>query len=209
MRPAMVATVAAVVLGAACGVDTIPSGLRATPEGNGPTVKFDTAHRPLPEVPLPNDVATFADPTSRTGRRLNVSLVAPTSFERRAREDFSTMEGWGVSAPITVAFERPDGVAETEPAIDLDDFAGRMQRADHDFSDDPIYVVNLSAGLPVFLEAGHGYFPVTVRDPFKYFPLDPKASEGNLIFETIEEGAGLPQSAYRPELDRDFDGILD
>jgi hypothetical protein len=208
MRPALIATVAAVLLGA-CGVDTIPSGLRKTPEGNGPTVKFDTAHRPLPEVPLPNDVATFADPTSRTGRRINVSLVAPTSMERRAREDFAVMEGWGVSSPISVAFERPDDVPETEPAIDLDDVAVRMQRGDHDFSDDPVYVVNLSTGLPDFLDGGTGYYPVTVRDPFRYFPNDPKASEGNTVFETIEEGAGLPQSAYRPELDRDFDGVLD
>ena len=209
MRAAMLATAFAIVFASACDVDTIPQGLRRTPEGNGPTVKFDTAHRPLPEVPLPNDVATFADPTSRTGRRINVSLVAPTAIERRAREDFASMEGWGVSAPITVAFERPAEVPDTEPAIDLDDFASRMQRADHDFSDDPVYVINLSTGLPVFLEAGHGYFPVTVRDPFKYFPNDPKASEGNTIFETVEEGAGLGQSAYRPELDRDFDGVLD
>src|SRR5688572_10493763 len=178
MRPAMLAMALAVCLASACDVDTIPHGLRQSPDGNGPTVKFDTAHRPLPEVPLPNDVATFADPTSRTGRRINVSLVAPTAMERRAREDFSMIEGWGVNAPITVSFERPDGVPETEPAIDLDDVATRFQRNDHDFSDDPIYVVNLSTGIPVFLEGGQGYHPVTVRDPFRYFPNDPKASEG-------------------------------
>ena len=31
----------------------------------------------LPEVPLPNDVATYADPTSPTGLRLNASILAP------------------------------------------------------------------------------------------------------------------------------------
>src|SRR6185503_16267169 len=46
-------------------------------------------------------------------------------------------------------------------------------------------------------------------DPFRYGPNDPKASEPNLVFETVEEGAGLPQGAYRPALDRDFDGVLD
>lgn len=198
-----------VVAGGACGVDTAPDGLRATPDGNGPTVKFDVTHRPLPEVPLPNDLATFADPTSRTGRRINVSLVAPTFMERNAREDFTTMEGWGISSPISVAFERAHDADPAESAIDLEDVASRMQGDEHDLSNDPFYVVDLRTGLPVFLDVGNGYYPVTLRDPFRYFPNDSKAGESNLAFETIEEGAGLPQAAYRPELDRDFDGVLD
>lgn len=194
---------------AACGVDTAPDGLRRTPPGDGPVVKFDVTHRPLPEVPLPNDVATFADPTSRTGRRVNVSLVAPTQMERRAREDFATMEGWGTSSPISVSFERAAGADPREPALDLEDVVRRMRDDGHDLSNDPLYVVDLATGIPVFLDVGHGYYPVTLRDPWRYFPNDPKASESNLSFETVEEGAGLPQSAYRPELDRDFDGVLD
>ena len=193
----------------ACGVDTAPDGLRATPAGDGPMVKFDVTHRPLPEVPLPNDLATFADPTSRTGRRINVSLVAPTFMERNAREDFTSMEGWGISSPISVAFDRPASADPREAAIDLEDVAARMQGDEHDLSNDPIYIVNLTTGLPVFVDMGNGYYPVTLRDPHRYFPNDPKAGESNLAFETVEEGAGLPQSAYRPELDTDFDGVLD
>ncbi|MBX3215459.1 MAG: hypothetical protein KF850_25705 [Labilithrix sp.] len=192
-----------------CDVDTAPEGLRRTPEGTGPLVKFDTSHRPLPEVPLPNDVATFADPTSRTGVRVNVSLVAPTHMERRAREDFASMEGWGVSSPITVAFERGAATGPLEPAIDLDAVADRMTGDEHDPANDPFYVVNLTTGIPVPVDVESGYYPVVLRDPFRYGPNDPKASESNLVFETVEEGAGLPQSAYRPELDRDFDGVLD
>jgi len=205
----LVSAACILALGAACGIDTAPDGLRATPAGTGPVVKFDTAHRPLPEVPLPNDVACFADPTSRTGRRINVSLVAPTFMERNAREDFTSMEGWGISSPISVGFDRAPGSDPLAAAIDLEDVASRMQGDEHDLSNDPIYVVNLTTGLPVFLDVGNGYYPVVVRDPFRYLPNDPKASESNLAFETVEEGAGLPQSAYRPELDRDFDGILD
>ncbi len=208
MMRKILALVGFFVAASACEVDTIPAGLRRTPPGTGPRIKFDTAHRPLPEVPLPNDVATFADPTSRTGRRINVSLVAPTEMERRAREDFATMEGWGTSSPVSVAFERPDDVDPREPAIDLEDFASRMGDG-HDLSNDPVYLVDLTTGLPVFLDAETNYYPIAVRDPFRYFPNDPKASEPNLIFETVEEGAGLPQAAYRPELDRDFDGVLD
>jgi hypothetical protein len=198
-----------VALIGACGVDTAPDGLRATPDGDGPVVKFDVTHRPLPDVPLPNDLATFADPTSRTGRRVNVSLVAPTFIERNAREDFSTMEGWGISAPVSVAFARSPGADPREAAIDLEDVAARMQGDEHDLSNDPFYIVNLITGLPVFVDVGNGYYPVTLRDPHRYFPNDPKVGESNLSFETVEEGAGLAQSAYRPELDRDFDGVLD
>jgi len=201
--------VAIVVAAGGCEVDTAPDSLRRTPQGDGPTVKFDLVHRPLPEIPLPNDVATFADPTSRTGRRVNVSLVAPTHMERVAREAFSTMEGWGVTSPITVSFERGAGADPREAALDLDDLASRMQGDEHDLSNDPLYLVNLRTGVPVFLDVGSGAYPLTVRDPFRYFPNDPKAKENNLTFETTEEGAGLPQQAYRPDLDRDFDGVLD
>src|SRR4051794_34438009 len=117
----LTATLGVVVLAGACDVDTAPDGLRATPPGDGPMVKFDVSHRPLPDVPLPNDVATFADPTSRTGRRVNVSQVAPTFIERKAREDFTTMEGWGISSPITVAFAQSNGQNPVDAAIDLDD----------------------------------------------------------------------------------------
>ena len=205
----LLSAVATCVLGQACVIDTAPDGLRATPAGNGPVVKFDTSHRPLPEVPLPNDVATFADPTSRTGRRVNVSLVAPTRMEQQARSDFQTLEGWGVTAPISVSFARPEGADPREAAIDLEDVASRMQGDEWDLSNDPVYLVNLTTGLPVFVDAGNGLYPITVRDPHRYFPNDPKVAENNLSFETQEEAAGFPQSYYRPELDKDFDGVLD
>src|SRR5258708_3092966 len=98
---------------------TIPSALRATPPAPGPTVVFDLLRRPLPEIPAPNDVATFADPTSRTGRRINVSMVAPTHLEQSSRSGFSELEGWGTFAPISVAFSRDPGTAENAAAIDL------------------------------------------------------------------------------------------
>jgi hypothetical protein len=209
MRLAQLAFLVGVALAVGCEVDTAPAPLRRTPQGSGPVVRFDTSHRPLPEVPLPNDVATFPDPTSRTGRRVNVSLVAKTAMESRARQDFTTMEGWGVSAPITVAFDRAPGAAPDQAAIDLDAVAARMAGDEHDPSNDPFYVVNLTTGIPVLVDVESGYYPVVLRDPHRYGPNDPKAAESNLVFETVEEGAGLPQAAYRPELDRDFDGVLD
>src|SRR5258707_15507076 len=111
----------------ASSMDSILSGLKPPPAGPGATVVFDAIARPLPNIPLPNDVATFADPTSRTGRRINASLVAPTSMERIARQGFDDLEGWGTFAPITVAFQRADGADAHKPALDLDDVMNRMK----------------------------------------------------------------------------------
>ncbi len=188
-----------VLLDGACAIDTAPDGLRATPPGSGPQVVFDVAHRPLPEIPVPNDIATFADPTSRTGRRLNASLVAPTGMEQRAREGFDEMEGWGTFAPIAVAFKEP---------LDLGRIRDAMGRS-YDPVDDPVYVINLTTGVPVLLDVGKGNFPVALEDPTSYWPNDPRANEQNLLFESVEEAAGRPQAGYAPALDTDFDGVLD
>ena len=187
-----------------CGIDTAPDGARATPPGGGPTVVYDTTRRPLPEIPQPNDIATFADPTSRTGRRINTSSVSSTRLESVARAGFNTLEGWGTFAPITVAFAN---TTTDQPAVDLDDVARRT--ADYDPADDPFYVVDLTTGLPAILDMGKGSFPVALVDSKRYWPNDPRADQDSLLFETVEEGAGLPRGAYRADLDTDFDGVLD
>ena len=194
---------------ASCVVDTAPDGLRATPEGPGARVVYDLMRRPLAEIPLPNDAATFADPTSRTGRRVNVSLVAPTSMERVARTGLSELEGWGTYAPIWASFEKSPLADERLPALDLDQIRRRMPRGNFELSDDPVYVVNLKTGVPMILDMGSGALRMSLRDPGLYWANDPHAKESNLVFETREEGAGLTQRDYRPELDTDFDGVLD
>ncbi|HEY1956569.1 MAG TPA: hypothetical protein VGH28_13185 [Polyangiaceae bacterium] len=193
----------------ACSMDTIPDGLRATPTGPGATVIFDALARPLPNIPLPNDVATFADPTSRTGRRINASLFAPTYMERTARGAFDDVEGWGTFAPITVAFQKPPGADPHLPAIDLDNVIAHMKGDGYRFEDDPIYLVNLTTGIPMFLDMGNGNFPLGLRDPNRYWPNDPHVATDNLLYEANEEGAGLLQGDYTPALDQDFDGVLD
>ena len=93
-----------------------PSGLLSTPEGTGPMIQIDWDAHPLPEIPFPNDLATRPDSSSPTGLRLNISLVAPTRFEIDARETLNEMTGFGLYAPITVAFEHD---------IDLDNVIDR------------------------------------------------------------------------------------
>src|SRR5687768_10125206 len=104
-RFGFVAVLVVAVLGSGCTVDEAPAGLKRTPPGSGPVVRFDLYHQPLPEIPLPNDAAMWPDPTSRTGLRINASLVAATDIEIVAREKFDTLEGWGTFAPITVGFD--------------------------------------------------------------------------------------------------------
>ncbi len=203
----VISTCFALVLVAACGIDTIPQGARRTPPGDGPKVVFDVARRPLPEIPQPNDIATFPDPTSRTGRRINSSIVAPTRLETQARIDFDTLEGWGTFAPFTVAFERDPRTPETEPALDLEDIQTRTRGWDP--ADDPFYVIDLTTGVPVPLDLGKGSFPLALAERGKYWPNDPRSTADSVLLETAEEGAGLGQSAYRPALDTDFDGVLD
>lgn len=194
---------------AACAVDSAPNGLKDTPAGTGPTVQFDLSHRPLPNAPLPNDIATLADPSSRTGLRINASLVAPTSMEQGARAALDDLEGWGTFAPITVSFDRGANSDPRQPAIDLNDVIARMQNDGHDFSNDALYVINLKTGIPAMLDLGDGNFPITLQRTDQYWDNDLKHDQSNLLFETKEEGPGLVQGNYAPALDQDFDGVLD
>src|SRR5277367_1466456 len=167
LRPVM-AFVSLVVIASSCVMDQAPTGLRLTPTGPGATVRFDLAHQPLPDIPLPNDTATWPDPTSRTGLRLNSSLIAGTNMQRQAQQRFSQMEGWGTFAPITVSFDidptDPAYAGYTGPALDLANVMHRHQRDDYDFADDAVYLINLTTGVPVALDLGAGNFNFTLRD---------------------------------------------
>lgn len=157
---------------------------------------------PLPEIPLPNDVATWPDPTSPTGRRINASLIAPSSMERRLRQSFDRLDGWGTFAPITVRFDAP---------IDTDELIRRQGRgrfSAEGFARHAVYLVDLSSGVPVPLDVNTGLFPQVVADPHAYYTNDPRAGESNLLFETVDEdldGDGV----LDPGEDTDFDGVLD
>ena len=200
IRSVTMLTALATVAGAeGCAIDEAPGGVRRAVKTNGPTVQFDFAHKPLPNIPLPNDVATWPDPTSRTGRRINASLVAPTSIERNARSKFSQLEGWGTFAPIAIPFDKP---------LDAEDIKAHHADDDFKFEDDVVYLVNLKTGVPVPLDLGGGNFPVTLRELARYWPNDPRKGEANILFETVDEdknGNGL----LDPGEDTDFDGVLD
>jgi hypothetical protein len=186
----------------ACDGGGLPPRWRATPLGTGPRVVWDLTARPLPEIPLPNDMATWPDPSSPTGRRINASLVAPTGIESRLRARFDALDGWGTFAPITVSFDAP---------LDTDDLIARQggsRFSEGDFQRHAIYLVDLETGVPVPLDVNSGRFQLSVADPGGYYGNDPRGGESNVLFETVEEdrdGDGL----LDPLEDTDGDGVLD
>jgi len=192
---------ALLLLSAACADPA--EGLRETPSGSGPHIVFDLDRRPLAEIPFPNDVATRLDPSSPTGRRLNVSLTGATRLERQVRARLNTLDGFGTFQPITVAFDAP---------LDLGVFARYHQRNDH-AQDDVVFVVDIDPaspayGRPVPLDLGRGNYPVTQPKGATYFPGDPRKDALSLVFETVDEdldGDGV----LDPGEDTDNDGVLD
>jgi len=207
-----------------CTAEKVPDGLRRTPQGNGPIVRFDLEHKPLPEIPMPNNAAMWPDPTSRTGLRINASLVAPTHIEADAREKFDQLEGWGTFAPITVAFDKKNK-DDARPAIDLQNIKQRHQGDDYDFANDAVYVVNLTTGVPAVMDIGEGAFQYIVKDKNKYWKNDTRRSGENLFWDTADEtvdpatGKFDPdrtvdhtqngRAIYEPQWDTDFDGVID
>lgn len=204
-----VVAVTSAVSFAGCSADEAPAGLKTTPPGQGALIRYDMFHKPLPEIPLPNNLATWPDPSSRTGLRINASLVASTDIEYNSRAKMNEIEGWATYGSISVAFDMPDKDPD-ETALDLDNMVARHQRDDFDPANDAIYVVNLETGVPVPLDIGEGSFDLTIRDKREYWANDPRRTEQLLVLETYDETAAAPGTrAYSPALDTDFDGVLD
>ena len=183
-----------VVLGA-CARGAPLEGLAPARETGGPRVAFDLSHKPLPEIPFPNDLATRPDPTSPTGLRINASLIAPTQLERGVRGLLDTLDGFGTFAPITVAFDQD---------LDVLDLYNRQNNADP--ADDGVYLVDLATGATAPLDFNGGHFPYTLNDPGQYFLNDPNAGAYNLLFPVTGPAANflhpqLPHDTLRAQAD--------
>ncbi|MBS1151810.1 MAG: hypothetical protein H6Q89_3508, partial [Myxococcaceae bacterium] len=178
-------------------------GLRPTQEGTGSKVRFDMFHRPLPDIPLPNDLATRYDPSSPSKRRVNASLMASTEWEKTTRADIDALDGWSTYGAVTVAFDKP---------LDVEQIYARHVGDDYDPRDDAVYVIDISPDSPDYCEAvpldmGEGNFPLTLerRD---YFPNDVHNTAQQLVFEEFEEDAN-GNGVLDPGEDLDMDGVLD
>lgn len=191
------------LLALAC-TDGVPEGWATTPAGDGPRVVWDLNHEPLPNLPLPNDAATWPDPTSPTGRRINVSVVAPTDFEELTRTLFGQVDGWGTYGGITVAFDEHLDTRE----LFRRQGGGSAAYAEAAFAEHAIYLVDMETGEPMPLDVNGGAFHYVLDNPSQYWANDPRAGESNLLFETVDEDVN-GNGVLDPGEDTDFDGVLD
>lgn len=186
-------------------------GLARTASVDGTKIKFDPLAEPMPEIPFPNDIATVIDPTSPTGRRVNIRMRAPTSLEHNIRVNMNQLDGFGTFAPITVSFERPLDLRtvneRTVYVLDIDPASPRFgQRIPLDF---PPYETPALTNFPVFIE-GIPYSDQHPREEydFGYFHFDYRWMVDNLLFEGVEEDTDC-NGVLDPNEDTDFDGTLD
>jgi hypothetical protein len=190
------------------GCASAPEGLRPTPPGFGPLVRVDWDHEPLADIPFPTDLATRPDPTSPTGKRLNLPVGHGIAMEQAIIAELNQSTGWGLFTPLTVGFESP---------LDLDELKARHPddlHVDGHFLDDAVYLIDVTEGSPDYLQAqpldlGGGRFPQQLTRPTSLLANDPRAPEGSsLLFETTSEdldGDGVLDLGE----DTDGDGVLD
>ncbi len=180
-----------------------PDGLAAALPAET-TVKVDFEAKPLPEIPLPNDLATRFDANSPTKRRINASLVAQTQFETLVRQNIDMLDGWGVFAPITVSFTGLIDLKGVQDAHVKDNFA---------LANDVIYVIDITPGSPTYgkpalMDIGQGNFPVLLKDRKGYWENDPRGDTLSLFFEETDEDLNKNGILDEGE-DSDLDGVLD
>lgn len=209
----MLATAAAALLGGCIG--NAPGGLMDAPPA-ATTVAFDWYSKPLPTIPLPNDVATRFDAASPTKRRLNASLIADSGMERRTRELFDGLDGWGVFSPITIPFTAPidiDSVRTRHCAFEDGDDRHTFCAFEDDRGDDAVYLINVDQssdgfGAVIDLDVGSGAFPVVLEDIGGYWENDPRGWTNSVLFDEADEdvnGNGVMDAGE----DTDLDGVLD
>jgi hypothetical protein len=165
---------------------------------------MDFFHRPLPDIPLPNDIATRYDPTSATGLRINASMIAPTGFESHVRELLDQMDGWGVYMPISIPFTGP---------LDIQSILDGHRDVDYDTSNDVVYLIDVDPDSPDFgdlqhLDVGEGNYPVVLERPDLYWKNDPRGWTLSILFDEADEDLN-GNGRLDPGEDTDADGVLD
>ncbi len=171
------------------------------------TIVMDFLHKPLPNIPLPNDIATIYDGQSATKRRVNASMIATTLLESKIRQKVDQLDGWGVNQPITIPFSGP---------IDLNSILAGHRDAFYAFEKNVVYLLNLTkAKMGVLelipLDVGHGNYPVLLEEygsKGEYGEGDPRGWTNSLMYEEAFEDRNL-NGVLDGDEDMDGDGILD
>lgn len=198
------------LIAASAGLLGLAGCLSQPPEGLHPaqpastTVRMDFEHRPLPEIPLPNDIATRYDATSATGRRINASMIAPTALESDIRMRLDQLDGWGLIQPMSIPFTGP---------LDVQSILDHHRDADYDTSDDVIYLIDIDRDSPDFgklqhLDIGNGNYPSLTESADDYWPHDPRGGALSILWEEYDEDSN-GNGVLDPGEDTDADGVLD
>ncbi|MBL4636404.1 MAG: hypothetical protein JKY56_21260 [Kofleriaceae bacterium] len=192
----------AATLGLGCLSDSA-EGI-AVSEPAATTVKFDFFHKPLPDIPMPNDLATRVDKSSATGLRLNASKTAGSLWEQRTREFIDRLDGWGTMQPITIPFTGP---------LDIASITAGHRDTDYNFANDVVYLINVDPdskeyGKVQHIDLGEGNFPISVKDKDHYWKNDPRLETTTLLFEEYDEDLN-GNGVLDPGEDTDADGLLD
>ncbi len=188
--------------GAACTAET--KGLVES-EKAAVTVEFDFDVRPLPEIPLPNDIATRVDPSSATGLRINASMLAPTGMERRVRREIDSLDGWGLQQPIAIPFTGP---------LDVQSILDGHRDPNYDPSNDVVYLINIDRdseefGRLHYLDIGNGNYPEGLERIDRYGPNDPRGETLSLLYEETDEDRNGNGKIDFPERDDNKNGEVD
>ena len=145
---------------------TSPDTLRATPEGDGPEIRYAPLESPDAISFFPSNLSTREDDSSVTGRRLNVSEVRALNISSHLRQQLNRLDGFSVVAPISIPFDQ---------AIDF----GSLEEGD-------IRLFNVAPesegfGEEITLDLDGSHYPTTFR-PREVFPYDAFADLPDLFF---------------------------
>ncbi|MBZ0271998.1 hypothetical protein K8I61_08170 [bacterium] len=137
------------------------------PGGEGPEVLFEPDASPVSLIPQPNDLLTREDPTTVTGRRVNVPIEGPSDFIRELRRRLRGLDGFGTFQNIVVSFSEP---------IDL-----------KTVGDKTVYLVNVDPrsegyGELVTLDLGKGFFPKNLLNTEGFFTNDEMKDADSAIY---------------------------
>lgn len=165
-----------------------PEGLMKSGGGGGPEVIFDPLAKPVPEIPMPNDLIMVLDESSVTGRRINLSTEAPTEVERRMRRKLNQLDGFGTYQPITVAFNKPlDLSTVNEDNI----MVIKLEGADAGKTT-PLNLPEPGASYtsPPYVTENKGFFPLLWRPDDPWWRHDPLGDANNVALDP-ENGVDL------------------
>ena len=160
-----------------------PEGVAPAGGGDGPRVVYDPLRRPEPELPLPNDLATRADPNSPTGRRLNLSEAVPLAVEAKLRGQLNRLDGFSVNGPITVSFDAPIDLktAHAGTVLLINTTPGSLEE-----------------GQLIPLDFGSGAYPINIK-PREVFAFDSLGELTDLLFASDNDVDGERVTHYEVE----------